>query len=424
MHCPTAWGQWAVQFLQCTASLPGGSGQCNSCNTLPHCLGAVGSGPPSIHGLTAWGQWAVDLLQYTAALPGGSGQWTSFNALLHCLGAVGSGPPATHCLTAWGQWAVDFLQCTAPLPGGSGQCNSCNTRPHCLGAVQLLQCIASLPSGSRQWNSCNALRHCLGAVGSATPAMHYLTALGQWASELLQHTAAPPWGQRAVELLQLCCRVLCGFVSLVWWSCLLRRALWRCPLPWALRFPALPLVVFPRAVCSVLCVFCRGLLVRAVVRHCAMCCVRPRMSYCAFAVVTALCGVLLRCAGALALCCSCGLHCFRRLVLWCVAVCCAFFYAVLWCWVCLPAGVFWWRVSMLVSLSGCVACFPVVGVVCCGALLPCVLFCGALLLCEVVLACPAVVLWCCFCFLFLFSFRKLLRKPLKIFLPPFFLEMK
>ena len=70
-----------------------------------------------------------------------------------------------HCLSACGQWAVQLLQYKAALPGGQW-------------AVQLLQCIASLPSGSRQWNSCNALPHCLAAVGSATPAMHYLTAWG------------------------------------------------------------------------------------------------------------------------------------------------------------------------------------------------------------------------------------------------------
>ena len=55
MHCPTAWGQWAVEVLQCTASLPGGSGQWNSCNALPHCLGAVGSGTPAMH-LVTWHQ--------------------------------------------------------------------------------------------------------------------------------------------------------------------------------------------------------------------------------------------------------------------------------------------------------------------------------------------------------------------------------
>ena len=43
----------------------------------------------------------MDLLQYRAPLPGGSGQWTSCNTLPHCLGAVGSGPPSVHCLTAW-----------------------------------------------------------------------------------------------------------------------------------------------------------------------------------------------------------------------------------------------------------------------------------------------------------------------------------
>ena len=68
------------------------------------------------------GKWAVDLLQYTAALPGGSGQWDSCNALPHRLGAVGSGPPAMQRRTAWGQWALEFLQRTASLPGGVVWC--------------------------------------------------------------------------------------------------------------------------------------------------------------------------------------------------------------------------------------------------------------------------------------------------------------
>ena len=178
-----------MQLLQCTASLPGGSGQCNSCNALPHCLGAVGSVTPAIHCRTVWGQWTVQLLRRTASLPGRSAQCNSCNTLPHRLGAVGSATPATHCRTAWEQWAVQFLQCTAPLPGGSGQCNSCNTLPHRLGAVdsetsamhcpsawgqwaaQLLQRTASLPGSSGQCNSCNALPHCLGAVGGATFAM-------------------------------------------------------------------------------------------------------------------------------------------------------------------------------------------------------------------------------------------------------------
>ena len=129
-----------------------GSGQCSSCNALPHWLGAVCSPTPAMHCLTALGQWAMELLQYTATLPGGSGQCSSCNALTaslpggsgqcnscnalpHCPRAVGSATPAMHCLTAWGQWAVELLQCSAPLPWGGGQRNSCNALPHCLGAV-------------------------------------------------------------------------------------------------------------------------------------------------------------------------------------------------------------------------------------------------------------------------------------------------
>ena len=86
MHRLITLEQWAVQLPQCTASLPGGSGQCNSCNTLPHCLGAVGSGTPAMHCLTAWGRWAVQLPQCTASLVGGSGQC---NSSVHCLTTLG-----------------------------------------------------------------------------------------------------------------------------------------------------------------------------------------------------------------------------------------------------------------------------------------------------------------------------------------------
>ena len=173
LNCHTAWWQWATEFLQCSASLPRGTGQCNYCNALPHCL------------------WAV-----------GSGQWNSYNALLHCLGAVGSGTPAMQCLTAW--------RCSA---------KSCNPLPHCLWAmgsgtrarhrhtasgqwaVELLQCTASLPGGHGHCNSCNALPHCLGAVDSANPAMHCLTSWGPWVVQLLQCTASLHW---AVEILMHC----------------------------------------------------------------------------------------------------------------------------------------------------------------------------------------------------------------------------
>ena len=177
----------------------------------------------------------------------------------------------------------------------------------------------------------------------------------------------------------LCCPVLCcaGWVPLL---------VAPCPL-------ALPVALGPCALrrcvlwCSpVLCVFCRGAVVRAVVRRSALCCVCPGVLCCAFPVLSALCGAVLRCAGALALCCSCGACRCWRLVLWC---------AVVRCWVWWPVVLCWWRVSVSVSLSGRVVCFPVVGVVCCGALLSCVVFCGAVLSRGAVLLCSAVVLRCC-----------------------------
>ena len=69
-------------------------------------VGAVGSGTPATHRHSARRQWAVQLLRYTASLPGGSGQCHSCNALPHCLGAVSRGTAAIDCLTAWGQWAA------------------------------------------------------------------------------------------------------------------------------------------------------------------------------------------------------------------------------------------------------------------------------------------------------------------------------
>ena len=84
MHGLTARGQWAMELLQRIATLPGGSGQCNSCNALPHRLGAVGSGTPAMRGPTGYGDGescpgggrclTKELLQCTASLPGGSGQ--------------------------------------------------------------------------------------------------------------------------------------------------------------------------------------------------------------------------------------------------------------------------------------------------------------------------------------------------------------
>ena len=186
MHCQTSWGRRAMEdlqragrpargtesaaqesvdaekanLLQCTATLPGGSGQWNSCHALPGCLRAVGRAIPAMHCHTTWGP----------------GQWNSCNALTGCLGAVDSGTPSTHCLTAWGRWAVEFLQYTSSLPRVGGQWNSFHALPHYSGALgggtRALQCL-----------------NCLGAVGNGTPATHWLIAWGRWAVQILQCTA-------------------------------------------------------------------------------------------------------------------------------------------------------------------------------------------------------------------------------------------
>ena len=148
-------GQWAVELLLNTASLPGGSGQWEACCTLVHChtaLGqwavelnqytstlpqrpeAVGNGTPSVDCLSALGQWAVVPLRYTATLLWSSGQRDFFCTLAHCWRAVGSGIPSLQCHTTgelgswgagsngqwnlfWEQWAVGLVLYTAALLG-------------------------------------------------------------------------------------------------------------------------------------------------------------------------------------------------------------------------------------------------------------------------------------------------------------------
>ena len=78
-----------MEFLSCTATVPTGSGLCNSHNALSYCPGGVCSGTGAMHCLTAKGlcgvesaiqwliacrQWAVELLQCTASLIGDSGR--------------------------------------------------------------------------------------------------------------------------------------------------------------------------------------------------------------------------------------------------------------------------------------------------------------------------------------------------------------
>ena len=66
-------------------------------------------------------------------------------------------------------------------------------------------------------------------------------------------------------------------------------------------------------------------------------------------------------------------------VVHCCVLCCCLWCAVARCWVWLSASGFWWRVSVSVSVSDHLPCFPVVGVFGCGALHPCAVFRGAVL---------------------------------------------
>ena len=80
MPCHTAWGPLAV----------------GPSNAPPHCIGAVGGATLAMQCHTARGQWAVQLLHCTASLPGGSGQWNFCNALTRSLGALGGATGAMH----------------------------------------------------------------------------------------------------------------------------------------------------------------------------------------------------------------------------------------------------------------------------------------------------------------------------------------
>ena len=128
MHCLTAWGQWRVQLLQYTAAPPGGSGQWNSCNALPHCLGAVGSATPAMQYPTARGQWAVQLLQCTAKANGGS---SASENRAHLPGGDGEPSPGGCWSLLQGQWgAILFREPGAPAWGGRGaQPRGCSESP-------------------------------------------------------------------------------------------------------------------------------------------------------------------------------------------------------------------------------------------------------------------------------------------------------
>ena len=193
----------------------------------------------------------------------------------------------------------------------------------------------------------------------------------------------------------VCCVVLFRSFRAAAWFVVPSGAVRR---PWVLCFPALCFPVFPRVVCSVLGVSCRCLWVRAVVRRCALCCV------CVLCVSlgvvlcvpcplrSVLCGAELCWCACVVLSVWSALFLVLGAVVRCCVLCSFLWCSMVRCWVRLPAVVLWWRVSVSVSLSCRVARFAVVGVVSCGALLLCVVFCRAVLSGGAVLSCSAVLL--------------------------------
>ena len=101
---------------------------------------------PCLYCLITLGQWALELLLKTPSLPLGSGQWNCFCTLPHCLALP-------HCPS--GQWVLEFLQFAASVRWGSVELYPFCALPYCPGAVTAAESLPytpSLPWGSGQWN--------------------------------------------------------------------------------------------------------------------------------------------------------------------------------------------------------------------------------------------------------------------------------
>ena len=64
----------------------------------PKCPRAVGAGTPFVHCLSPYGPWALEFIIFSASLPGDIGQWSFSGTVPHRLGAVCSGTPSMHSL--------------------------------------------------------------------------------------------------------------------------------------------------------------------------------------------------------------------------------------------------------------------------------------------------------------------------------------
>ena len=170
-ECLTAWGQWAVQLLQCTASLPSGSRQCNSCNALPHCLGGTGSPAQGVFGASCQGNGGASSSENQAHRHGGDGE---------------SCPRGVRSLLQ-GQWGAIFCrEPGAPARGGRG--------------VLPRGCSESPARANGGPSSSENRAHRPGGDGESCPGGVRSLRQGQWGAIFFREPGAPARGGRGVLL--------------------------------------------------------------------------------------------------------------------------------------------------------------------------------------------------------------------------------
>ena len=214
-------------------------------------------------------------------------------------------------------WFFFFLRCCLPFRGAPG-C-FCALLVQCCAVLVCLPrcslCAALLPL--LRWLVFCVVVYCV-CVFAVGPGCPLLSPGGSWWL-LVSCFGGVLWWVPRCRAAPCCCALcrlaLCGLVLL----CLVLSCGVSCP-------GALSVVLgscaFRRCVLSclaALCVFCCGVSLVGVVRRCALCRVRPRLSCCAFPVLSSLCGVAVGPCSNLVPCspvlCPVVLCC--RVVLWC-----------------------------------------------------------------------------------------------------------
>ena len=202
-----------MQLVQYTAAPPGGSGQCNSCNALPHCLGGhllrrtgrtglggrgvlprgcsepparpVGSHHPSSTGRTGLGGTGSPAQGVVGASFKANGGPSSSENRAHRPGGDGESCPGGVRSLLPGQWgAIFFREPGAPARGGRGVLpRGCSEPPaRANGGPSSSENRAHLPGGDGE--------SCPGGVRSLLQ--------GQWGAIFFREPGAPARGGRGV----------------------------------------------------------------------------------------------------------------------------------------------------------------------------------------------------------------------------------